>query len=281
MKSAATMLLNKAFQQVWERGEQYADSPRIIITHYDDKKVEAAVQGTQPYAVSIEFVSNGTRRRCNCPYFAGNNTICKHVVAVAIRWDALRGIPRPSRNDVVTHTAQPRPTYREEIDALFDDPLEADLDFLRALPELTALSGRGRPHSELPDAPQIDDDPDAPVNVSEVRKCFSEMKRWARRQAYDPYFCAGEMVAAFCELARVVGRRLNKTAITQGIDVVLEAARFHTLMVMELIDDSEGLRVVSEAHLADLLLHLQHMVRGTPDEGMVRAATDEFHELIE
>jgi len=259
MKSATAMLLKKTDRKIWHRGEVYADQGRVRTVHRDDKVMVAEVQGTLPYIVKLEFAPNGISQECNCPYFTENGCICKHIVAVGIVWDEDRGISRPGPALVLQGTPAPPRLSRRDIYRLFDYPLKADLDHLRIFPEETALSGRGRPHSKLPRIPKIVTDANQPLNPKELRQCYSEMKRWSRRKAYDPYFCAGEMVAAFCELLGIVKARMAVTESLVAAEILLSAQKFHCQLIVELIDSSQGLYEISEAYLYDVYCHLQEM----------------------
>ncbi|MDA2921886.1 SWIM zinc finger family protein [Patescibacteria group bacterium AH-259-L07] len=152
VKSAADMLLNKTYEEVWHRGEGYADEGRVIMVRVNDQKVEALVEGTNGYVVSLRFVANGIRRHCSCPY---PKDICKHMVAVAILWDEMRGMKRPSDREIESFTIAPASVSGQSIDALFNNPLRADLDAIRVLVEYTAFpSRRKQTHAKLPKHPK-------------------------------------------------------------------------------------------------------------------------------
>jgi hypothetical protein len=273
MKSATKMLLNKTGQQIWGRGEVYADNGLVSIKHFNEKEIHARVQGTETYSVKLKFASNGISRACDCPYFAGRGCICKHIVATAIIWDEKRNIARPSQ-DIVLQTTVPPPEYtRSDIDRLYSEPLDADLDMLRILPEITALGGRGRRHSDLPKIPKIITGEDQALSPKEMQKCYSEIKRWSKRRLYDPYFCAGEMVAAFCETLKIALRRFPKTPPLDAAEILLGAQEFNHTLIMELIDDSQGLHLFSESHLEDLYSYLRNISVDPHD-------SEQFEELL-
>ena len=81
IKSATELLLNKTYEEVWYRGQKYADGGRVKIVEADEKEVEAVVERTRGCVVRLKFVANGIKLDCNCPYPKG---LCKHMVAVAI-----------------------------------------------------------------------------------------------------------------------------------------------------------------------------------------------------
>mgnify|MGYP001585355969 CR=1 FL=1 len=255
--SATELLLHRTEQGVWRRGEEYADKGLVDIRSTDEKSAEAVVRGTKPYHVRLAFAGTGISKKCDCPYAAGSkarHAPCKHMVAVAILWDENRGFKRPALARVKATTIPPPLVSRAQINALYDDPLRADLNVLRICVD---ESGRwSRPHAKLPLMPPFGGLPSASLSVEEVKTAFAEMSRWSRRSRFDPYFCAGEMMAAFCEVLRLVKERLAATDGAAALNVLEEAVRFHHKL-LGMIDSSDGVHIFSEAHLLDLCALLQ------------------------
>jgi len=266
MKSACSLLLKKVGREIWRRGEGYASGGRVEITSQEDAQVLAVVQGTHAYQVSVMFVPNGISQKCDCPYYTDQGYVCKHIVAVAIVWDGLRGIPSPPNHLVEVATVSPPRMSRRDIGELFRKPLKADLEEVRILAEETALGGRARPHSRLPKAPKkLNTGAETPISSREISACFTEVRSWSRRKGFDPYFCAGEMVAAFCELLRVLAMRLPVSDKAEAVQILLNLQEFNREMVNEMIDDSQGNRVFTEAHLDDLCERLKAIDRDDPN----------------
>lgn len=260
MQSATQLLLNKTNKEIWYRGEKYADEGKVNIVKGDDKEVEAIVRGTKRYIVNLKFAGGGISRQCTCPYADRSSSyrpICKHMVAVAILWDEQQGLERPSKDEVESYTIAPPEISRSEITALYRDPLRADLEKLRILADETALGGRPRPHSRLPNCPKILTKESVPLTAKEVIKAFREIERWTNRRLYDSYFCAGEMVAAFCEVMRIIKKRIPATPPITVAEILREAQKFHYKLILELIDDSEGLHEFTEAYLEDIYQELK------------------------
>ncbi len=251
VKSATDLLLNKTSEVIWRRGEAYANSHKVSLLKSDEKETEAVAQGTKQYAVYLKFAGSGMSRSCTCPY---QGDVCKHMVATAIVWDEWRGLPRPSTEDIETATIPPPPVTRAQIHAVFASPLKADLDVLRLASESTGWS---RPHSRLPTHPKFETNTAIPVTLQEVHKAWHEIERWTNRKTYDPYFCAGEMIAAFCEVLRIMKKRLAVTSPLVAAAILREAQQFHYTLVMTLIDDSDGHWQITEAHLDDMYESLQ------------------------
>jgi hypothetical protein len=262
--------MKKVGREIWRRGEQYALASRVEITSHDDKQILAVVRGTDRYKVSIKFAPNGISQNCDCPYYSGQGYVCKHIVAVAIVWDGKRGISPPADEMVEMATVPPPKLSRRDISELFRRPLDVDLEQVRMLADVTALGGRGRPHSELPQRPKkLITGADVPLTAGEIRACLTEIRSWSRRKSFDPYFCAGEMVAALCELLRLVVIRLPVSNKAEAVQILMNLQKFNREMVTEMIDDSQGNRVFSEAHLDDLHDSLKGIDRDDPDYELV------------
>ena len=177
------------------------------------------------------------------------------MIAVAILWDEMRGIKRPSSEEVEFETIPPPFVTRSQYAELFRNPLRADLELLRIAAE--EIGSWSRPHSRLPNMPHFSANENEPLSVKEIRKAFKEIGNWERRKRYDYYFCAGEMVAAFCDVMRLVKKRLSVTSPLIAAEVLREAQKFHYKLVMELIDDSDGLHIFTEENLEDIFNDLK------------------------
>jgi hypothetical protein len=245
-KSATELLLYRTYQETWKRGEKYADEGKVKISYYDNKKIEAVVFGSQKYQTELEFRGGGLSRKCTCPV----SDFCKHLVALAILWDKARGIERPNKEDVESETIPPPLVSSADINKMYRDPLNADLDVLRI-----ASSERGswsRPHARLPNMPKIETDKNKPLSLNEIKNAFSQIEKWSNHRNYDMYFCAGEVVAGFCEVTRIIKKRLNASPLIVCAQILQESQNFHYALIMELIDDSDGLHEFTEAHLEDI-----------------------------
>ena len=108
-----------------------------------------------------------------------------------------------------------------------------------------------RSHARLPDFPNVSDS--GPLSVEEIKPALKEIERWSRHRNFDPYFCAGEMMAGFCYLLRVIEQRAHETPPEIMAEVLEKTAEFHRRLIYELIDDSEGVHRFGEAHLQALI----------------------------
>ena len=58
-------------------------------------------------------------------------------------------------------------------------------------------------------------------------------------------------MAAFCEVMRIIRMRVKATPPLAAAEALGMAQRFHRTLVLELIDDSDGLHTFGEAHLEE------------------------------
>lgn len=278
--SACDLLLYRTYEEIWIRGQKYADSNRVEIVTSNDKQVEASVVGTQKYTVNLRFTGGGISKKCNCPFAKDSlprHSPCKHMVAVAILWDESRGITRPSKEEIEFYTIAPPAISGREIDEMFRQPLKADLEKLRILADETALGGRPRPHSRLPNMPSFNTGLGQPLTIPEIKSAFSEIASWSRRRSYDPYFCSGEMVAAFCEILSIIKMRLAATEPLITAEILLIAQKFHYRLIIDLIDDSNGLHEFTEAYLDDIYQTIKNTDLKNEQKGKITKLLKEFN----
>lgn len=211
------------------------------------------VKSKKTYDVSLGFSRVGSLKySCSCPYFLENKkVVCKHIIASALLWDRRRKVPDPDEK-TIEDLSIPEPTItRKDINKAYSDPLHADLEMLRrAADEM----GWTRSHARLPLAPKICKQP--LMNYSDVKKAILELRVWSRRYSFDPYFCAGEMVAGFCELIRWVQMSYMNVSLEERVKIAQLLVNYNRELIMETIDDSDGLHEFTEAHLVDFLAKL-------------------------
>ena len=272
VKLATEMLLYRTYLETWRKGEKYFDDNRVKIINFDEQKIEAKVSGSELYKTSLSFRGGGLSRKCTCPI----NDFCKHMVAVAITWDTNRGYGRPSPKTIKDETIPPPLISRIDINKLYQNPLKADLEVLRFA---SSESGSwSRPHARLPNAPKFKNDSNLSLTLKETEKAWAEIRRWERRSSYDYYFCAGEMVAAFCEVMKIIKQRLKNTKPIIAADILLSAQKFHLELICELIDDSDGLHIFTEAHLEDLYKKIYKKSINIADEPIIKKKLKYFSE---
>ncbi|MBM4402338.1 MAG: SWIM zinc finger family protein [Candidatus Cloacimonetes bacterium] len=272
MQSACDSLLYRTYLESWKKGEKYADEGKVEIEKFDDKSVIAHVAGTKLYETKLSFRGSGISRNCSCPV----SDFCKHMVAVAILWDELRGIQRPTAVVVESKAIPPPLISRADINKAYADPVNADLNVIRLAVDDYALSPR--PHARLPNAPHFDANLKQPLTLTEVKKAWSEIKSWSRKSTYDYYFCAGEMVAAFCETMRMIISRLEYSDILELAKILRSAQKFHYELIMELVDDSDGLHEFTEAHLDELYGLIKKKINQIEEKNKVENLLKEFDE---
>jgi hypothetical protein len=247
MKSACDLLLYRSYQEYWQRGQTYEKQGKVELLRFNENSVEARVQGTTTYTITFSFRAGGLSRKCSCPV----KDFCKHMIAVAIAWDKARGLLPPTNEQVENTSIPPALISHADIQKAYSTPIEANLDIIRIAAD--ELGWQSRPHTHLPHHPKsLSNDLQTPVTLQEIKKCFSEIRSWSRRRNFDMYFCAGELVAAFCEVLRSIYQRCSFSQLEELAKVLVLAQAFHYEIIMEIIDDSDGLHEFTEAHLEKL-----------------------------
>ena len=247
MESACELVLYRCYQEVWKRGEEYVKTGAAQLDKWNDKQAVATVQGRGTYLTRLAFRGGGLSRHCNCPF---KGDFCKHMVAVAILWDQKRGLPPLSAEEIEAEAIPPPLVTRHDIDRMYRDPLHADLNIMRIAAD--EMGSRHRSHKVLPTSPKINDDPAVPLEISEIDQAARQFDQWSRARNYDPYFCAGEMMAAFCALTRTVIQRVRASNSESAAKVWLRLEKLHKEVVLEMIDDSDGLHLFGSVHLKKL-----------------------------
>ncbi|PIR46205.1 MAG: hypothetical protein COV07_04535 [Candidatus Vogelbacteria bacterium CG10_big_fil_rev_8_21_14_0_10_45_14] len=275
-RSASREILPKTYEGIWRRGEEYTLRNKVMLLEHDERGARAVAQGMDKYEVALRFVGTGLSRRCTCPYFEGRSAQhppCKHIVATALIWDRERGIKLPSKDEVIEATIPPPLVSKNDIATMYRDPLHADLEILRMAVEAGMYV---KPHARLPSFPHIASKDSEALSLAEAKRALLEMERWAARESFEPYFCAGEMMAAFCELLRLARKRLLVTPLSVSVDNLLFFQAWNKKLVLNLIDDSDGLHDFSEAHLEDLYQNIVARASYVGDEATFRAKLDEY-----
>ena len=243
LRSASAELLWSCARDLWARGERYADEGRVTVEKNLESEIEASVQGAITYPVRLRYGRKHLNAVCGCP---SREYPCKHMIAAAIVWDESRGLARPDVSALPTGSER---VSRAAIRAAYRRPLDVDTTLLRKFADSGSWT---RPHSRLPIMPRFDVGSGMPLDLSEFRKACLEIRSWTRRKTYDPYFCAGEMVAAFVHVLRAVRARVPASDRNIAEKIYRLAKSFDHKLGHELIDDSEANRLFSGAQIEAL-----------------------------
>jgi len=272
MESASDLILYRCYQEIWRRGEAYVKAGVVELEEWDDKQAVAVVHGSGNYLTKLAFRGGGLSRHCNCPF---NGDFCKHMVAVAIIWDQKRGIKAPSPDEVEAESIPQPLVTRHDIDRMYKDPLHADLNIMRIAAD--EMGNWHRPHKTLPASPKIIDNPNAPLELEEIKQATKQFKQWSVAINFDPYFCAGEMAAAFCALVRVIIQRVPATRSQVLIEVLLSLENLHEEIILEMIDDSNGLHLFGSAHLEALYDKIEPTLQSATERDEFKKAFQTAH----
>jgi len=86
------------------------------------------------------------------------------------------------------------------------------------------------------------------------------------------------MVAAFCETMRMIISRLEYSDILELAKILRSAQKFHYELIMELVDDSDGLHEFTEAHLDELYGLIKKKINQIEEKNKVENLLKEFDE---
>jgi len=108
--------------KVFDRGYGYfrQDLPEIL--HCDDNEVQAEIEGSDIYHVSITLHGEHFAASCDCPAMDQFPGICKHIVATG-----LKTIAESGKTEISRKKKKSRPTQREKIETYLESLEAADL----------------------------------------------------------------------------------------------------------------------------------------------------------
>ncbi|PIT95512.1 hypothetical protein CO116_00665 [Candidatus Falkowbacteria bacterium CG_4_9_14_3_um_filter_38_19] len=85
------------------------------------------------------------------------------------------------------------------------------------------------------------------------------------------------MVAAFCEVARIIKKRLSASTALVAVNILLALQKFNQELIMELIDDSNGEYIFTEAYLDDLYKEIKKIKQSGGERKIVDEKLKEFN----
>jgi superfamily II DNA or RNA helicase len=87
--SQLDILGRKVNRKIKIRGREYFERNAVQVLFADADFVSAQVSGSQEYAVDLERENKSLIFSCDCPYFEGNFSVCKHVWATLLELEKL------------------------------------------------------------------------------------------------------------------------------------------------------------------------------------------------
>lgn len=261
--SLTKILLSNAAEEIYWRGLEYADSEKVKIISETEKKLMAVVAGTKIYDVEFRQGPKYIKGYCSCPYFASNGgEYCKHVVAVSIYYDRARKVPLPTDKDIESFTSKTDRGFWKKVDAMFNDPLNADLQLLAIASEYTPWGVR--PHAKISVYPTLED-LEIPLTVTEVKEGLEKISKIMGRSSFDSYFCAGEISAVFSKTLDVVISRLKNTEKKNALKIFELCVVFYFEDYLQGIDGSDGVWAIPKARLPLIYNNLKEMSVSSSD----------------
>src|SRR5436305_1341029 len=73
---------------VRDRGRIYHDAGAVDLVACDEDSAHARVRGSRWYTVTLRLTAEGLETSCECPYFAGDGSVCKHIWATLLSAEA-------------------------------------------------------------------------------------------------------------------------------------------------------------------------------------------------
>lgn len=248
--SLSHYLIENVVESIYYRGLDYADQGRVSQLQEHEKKLTARVGGSQTYDVEFRQGPIHVKGYCTCPYRQSNPDYCKHIIAVAIVWDRQQGKALPTEEMIKNQTIEVDYGFGVKVDAMYNNPLEADLQFLAQASEYSAWGVR--PHAKLVIASTLADTLE-PLTLKEVNHAFRAIDRLTRRSNFDPYFCAGELSAILSMTYDVIARRLKLTEYQLARQIVIESIVFFYDNYLQSIDGSDGVWMIPKARLPKMV----------------------------
>jgi Ca2+-binding EF-hand superfamily protein len=86
------------------------------------------------------------------------------------------------------------------------------------------------------------------------------------------------MTAAFCALVRKVIQRVPATHSTTLVKVLLALESLHQEIILEMIDDSDGLHIFGSVHLEELYDKIGPAIQSTTERNEFKKAFQAAHD---
>jgi len=232
--------------QYYARGQNYVSDEQASILEADDEHVEAAIQGTLRYRVTIRVEKGAIVYSCTCP-IGRQGEFCKHCVATALTWRAKYRESASRKNG-----KSKRLSYLDAVKTLREDTKENILDLVLAwAKENDWVEKRILLYASRRVGPEY--------TFVAVKRAFDDALDYTD---YIPY-------------AEAAGWAKSLHSVIDAMERVLEDGHATTAMQLcehgisaldaftEMVDDSDG-------HLCDLLdrlatLHLSACRKAKPD----------------
>lgn len=228
-------ILANITEDIFWRGVEYAKKGKVENLKKEKKRLSAHVRGSSLYEVEFRQGPKYAKGYCTCPY-ALNEDYCKHVAALAVHWDIQRNLDLPSKKEVRDSCIVVEHGFGNRVEALYRDPLHADLQFLA---EASDYGSWVRPHAKIaiymPIA-QISQ----PLSLHELQSGLRKIARIGSRITYDPYFCAGEVSALLCLAYDAAIKRMEHSSKEEYLALVAECIAFYYNDYLAMIDGSDG-----------------------------------------
>jgi hypothetical protein len=242
-------ILENTTEVIFGRGIEYFKAGRVGDLTETDKGLRAEIEGSRVYSVEFRQGPKYIKGYCSCPYSQSNSDYCKHIVAVAVARDTKLGLSLPSKDEISAESLQIDYGFGKKINAMLDDPLHADLQFLATASD---CGDWVRSHAKLSLGSRIKENTN-PIKLSEINSAFNKITNLGYRANFDPYFCAGEVSAIVAATYDTIIYRLRFSQIGEAALIVEKSIKFYYQVYLELIDGSDGIWVIPKVRLKEMI----------------------------
>lgn len=173
----------------------------------------------------------------------------------------------PSDEEVKNSSIEVDYGFGSKIDKMFEKPLEADLEFLAKVSDYTAW--KARPHAKIAVKSYINDI-DQSLEQGEVVKGLMNLSKVISRYNFDPYFCVGEISAAFSKTLDTIIKRSKQNTMHEFLKIFELCVIFYYKNYLTFIDGSDGVWQVPYARFPVLYKQLIKLGVEKNDIGALR-----------
>jgi uncharacterized Zn finger protein len=241
-----------AGEKAFARGKAYFHQGAVGLLKEESDRVQARVQGTETYRVSLEVSPDGDLDyHCTCPV-GDSGDFCKHAVAVALSWLENSGEESfpPEEDAGSAQSCKPRKKRKTQADTISE--------YLNTLPEAAlkdwlleaASRDRGMRDKLLLNARAASGGKKNTAGLAALR---SALLKTARQSVFLDWQQAEDFAERLHDAAQLVEDRIQLGE--SGLPAIIEETIQQAEASLENVDDSNGavqeaLHRLGEAHLA-------------------------------
>lgn len=245
-----------AGERYFERGVNYFRQGRVTELEDFGDSVEAIVEGTEEYVVTLSAKSGELEHDCNCP-LGLDDAFCKHCVAVALAWMDGQGKAAAAKNGSPSKSADSAKITNEDIASALDAQDKAGLinQILEWAQDSPALKEKLMHMAARRKGPE--------AGIALARKTLETATRIRNYVDYREMRTYAAGVDAAIDLVE----ELFRSGQADGVIDLCEAGVRWLSTAIEQVDDSDGYMSMLLERLQDL--HLRACIEVKPDAAIL------------